>query len=211
MNVDNLLALPLDLPKFEPDSWDTFWHIWNRDTRQYKRLLKDSAGNNSSIPHWEGFSWEWTDQHQKMFDVHCGDYSNDFPILKKKLEEHLPFTIVRILFQSNLKEIPLHQDGNPLTDHLSYATSFRTLIYDENDRETFYINHSGMKPTDRFYMQLPEGTNSFVYNNPKVRHAADYFSKRKILMHFVVKDFDEDRWFKLLESSYEKYKGISLI
>lgn len=210
MNVNDLLALPLDLPKFEPDNWDTFWHIWNRDSRQYKRLQPDSAGNNNPIPHWEGFCWEWTDTPQTMFDVVCGDYSNDFPKLKSQLEE-LPLTIVRIMFQSNLIVIPLHRDGNPATDHLSYATSFRSLIYDENDRETFYINHSRMAPGEKFYVKLPEDTNSFVYNNPKVRHAADYLSKKKILMHFVCKDFDEERWFKLLESSYEKYKDYSLL
>jgi hypothetical protein len=204
MNINNLLVLPLKF-KFEPDSWEVFWKVWERDTRLYHRKQADAQGNNSRIPHWEGFIWKWTDYNQTMWDVKSDYYHDEFPKLKQQLQTAFPCTIDRIMFQSNITKINPHRDGAS-TDNLPYPASLRVLIYDENDRDTFYICNDTSAMNKKYYVKLPADSNTFVYNNPKVFHGADLHNKRKILMHIISRDYDEEKWFKLLRENYGYYK-----
>ena len=65
MNVNNILAVPLSIPRIQPDSWNAFWTVWNSDKKLYNRLLPDSAGNNNPVLHWEGFVWEWEEDNKR--------------------------------------------------------------------------------------------------------------------------------------------------
>lgn len=207
MHPDNILVIPLKLPKFEPDSWETFWKVWNEDKKVYNRLHADSAGNDGAIPSWIGFSWKFNPLHNlTMFDINDKDYSKVFPILHQRLLESFPFEIQAIMFQSSIKPIRLHTDGNRFTDHLPYPASVRIMLYDSNDQQTFYfLNQKTHKAT---YLELPQGTNTFVYNNPKILHGSNYLKKEKILMHIICKNIDEPAWFKLLNESYQEFKDI---
>lgn len=207
MNPNNILALPLKLPKFEPDDWDVFWEVWERDKRLYNRNYADTAGNDSLIPGWIGFSWNFNNGYNLgMFDILDKDYSDVFPKFHKQLIESLPVKIHYIMFQSNVREIPTHQDGAPTTDHLPYPASIRILLSDKNEKSTFFFINKNKR--EGKFLKLPEDTNSFVYNNPKIHHGAHYHNKEKILMHVVCDSIDEDKWFKLLDNSYREYKDI---
>ena len=207
MDINKILAMPLALPKFEPDSWDTFWNIWERDKTLYVRLRPDSVGNNSPVPSWQGFNWHFDHSHKfTMFDIPSNDYSDIFPKFKKQLEDFFPFKILNILFQSNVKTIDLHKDGNPHTDHLPYPASVRILLHDPNKEPNFYFLNKNL--IQGKFLKLPEDTNSFVFNNPKILHGAKFYGQEKILMHIVCNDIDELRWFELLSNSYNKYKNI---
>ena len=78
-SVDDMLAVPLDLPRFEPDSWETFWKIWEEDAVRYVRLKPDAQGNNVD-PGWDGFVWDFYRPEIKdtftMYDVTVRDYSS---------------------------------------------------------------------------------------------------------------------------------------
>ena len=208
MDINNILAMPLKLPKFEPDDWDLFWEVWNRDKRDYNRNYPDSAGNNSPHgPSWTGMNWKFNQTEPvTMFDILTKDYSNVFPKLHKLLVDTFPFEIQHILFQSNIRTITPHKDGNPLSDHLSYPASARIMLTDENANPTFFFVRNDR--TEYKFLELPEDTNSFVFNNPKILHGATFHKKEKILMQIVGKNFDEPRWFKILEESYDTYKDI---
>ena len=93
MNPNNILALPLKLPKFEPDDWDVFWEVWERDKRLYNRNYADTAGNDSLIPGWIGFSWNFNNGYNLgMFDILDKDYSDVFP----KFHNHSDFLWITI-------------------------------------------------------------------------------------------------------------------
>ncbi len=216
--INKILAVPLNLPKFEPDSWATFWQVWQTDAKRYMRNRADSAGNNNPEPGWHGFCWEFdqpdgnggTLGHQGMYSIPTKNYSDQFPLLRKQLDDAFPFRIQRIFFQSNYKEIPAHTDGLKLTDHLDYACAVRIIISDTNTRPNFY--YSFEKPAEkRIYLDLPGDTNSFVYHNPKMYHGAEYHNRFKIVAHIVNDRIDEDRWFQILRRSVEAYPTKALL
>ena len=207
-SVDDMLAVPLDLPRFEPDSWETFWKIWEEDAVRYVRLKPDAQGNNVD-PGWDGFVWDFYRPEIKdtftMYDVTVRDYSSVFPRWRASMESHLPFRIRRILFLSNQRAIRPHRDGIILTDHLPYPAAFRILLTDDNTVPTFWFSKERSVESERFYMDLPPETNTFVYNNPKIYHAADYHGKRKILMMPIIDDIDEKKWFDILYRSQDRW------
>ena len=203
-NINNILLTQLDLPKFELDDWDLFWKIWKSDSSDYLRKQKDSQGNGQLAPGWDGFCWEFNiEKHgtQKMWGVTCKDYTEYFPKFRATIDS-LPFETIRILFQSNRNPINQHKDGCPTTDHLEYPTGVRIIIHDENTQPNFYIVKN---KTEKIYVDLKNDTNTFVYNNPKVLHAADYHGKFKIIAHLVIKDLDEPSYKELLLRSVNKY------
>jgi hypothetical protein len=203
-NINDILLTQLDLPKFQPDDWDLFWQIWQRDSGNFLRKQKDSQGNGQLSPGWDGFSWEFNIEKygtQQMWDVTCKDYSEYFPKFRAAIDA-LPFTTTRILFQSNRNLINPHKDGSPSTDHLEYPAGVRIIIHDENTQPNFYIVKN---KTEKIYVDLKNDTNAFVYNNPKVLHAADYHGKMKIIAHLVIRDIDEIAYKELLLRSVNKY------
>ena len=212
MDINKILVAPLKIPKFQPDSWDHFWKVWERDARQYVRNSADASGNNQKIPGWKGFIWELCPPEelawQRMWNVTMKDYSVEFRKMRAFIDS-LPFKTYRILFQSNCGEIKEHRDGMIYTDHLPYACAVRFMFYDSNTEPNFYFCKT--LKGDRTYLKLPEETNAFVYNNPKLYHAAHYLGKFKIIAHLVIDKIDEEKWFKILEDSVESYSDHCVI
>ncbi len=212
MDINKILVTPLKLPKLEPASWDHFWQVWQRDAKQYTRRAADSAGNNKLYPGWNGLVWELhppeVHKWQTMWDVTTKDYSSEFPEMRAIIDA-LPFKTIRVLFQSNYAEIGEHTDGMSLTDHLPYACAVRYMFYDSNTEPNFYFCRK--LKGERTYLKLPEDTNAFTYNNPKLYHAAHYLGKLKIVAHFVIDKIDEEKWFKILEDSVTAYPDSCII
>jgi hypothetical protein len=203
-NINNILLTQLDLPKFNPDDWHLFWQIWKTDSTNFIRRKKDSQGNGQTEPGWDGFCWEFNAEKygsQQMWDVPSKDYSKYFPKFRAAIDA-LPFETIRILFQSNRNPINLHKDGMPATDRVEYPTGVRIIIHDENDVPNFYVVKN---KTEKVYVDLKHDTNTFVYNNPKVLHAADYHGKMKIIAHLVITDINETAFKELLFRSVNKY------
>lgn len=212
MDINKILATPLKLPRLEPDSWEKFWEVWQRDAKEYIRLAPDSQGNARSIPGWTGFVWELLPPEiakwQTMWSVPTKDYSDEFPDLKAQLDA-LPCRVVRILFQSNHNNIGEHRDGMVFTDHLPYPAVLRYMFYDENVEPNFYFTKE--RGGSEVFLQLPPESNAFTYNNPKIFHAAKYFGKKKIVAHVVIDQIDEEKWFKLLEDSVNEWPNLAWI
>lgn len=206
--TNEILALPIKLPRFAPDSWETFWEVWKVDAKQYRRMTPDSAGNNSRDPGWHGMCWEFDrpgTTRMSMFDVPKRDYSTIFPRWRAAMEEMLPFNIHRILFQSNYQVISLHRDGMKLTDHLDYAAAVRIMLFDSNTRPTFYFCYPGDETMARHYLDLPLETNTFAYHNPRILHGAEWHGNLTIIAHLIIDDIDEDRWFRMLHESHQAW------
>ena len=101
MDINKILAAPLKIPKLQPDSWDHFWKVWERDSQQYVRRTADSAGNNKLHPGWNGVVWELhppeVHKWQTMWNVTTKDYSSEFPEMRAIIDA-LPFKTIRVLF-----------------------------------------------------------------------------------------------------------------
>lgn len=213
INVNNILSTPVNLPRIEPDDWSIFWQVWDRDARIYVRKHPDSAGNNLLHPGWNGLVWDFElpDKGKfTMFDVSTKNYKNIFPKWYATLMA-LPFRLIRMQMLSNYNAISAHRDSTYYTDHLPYACDLRTMIVDENTEPTFWVSHSKRDRLEKFYIKMPSDTNTFVYNNPKLFHGADYHGKKKIIVTYIFEKLDEKKWHELLLSSYEKYKEYSFV
>jgi hypothetical protein len=211
--LNDLVYIPLDVPKIEPDDWSVFWKVWNTDSKMFIRRYRDSRGNNLPRPGWTGFVWNFTNSPptNPMYDVVYKDYSFVFPKMKQQLLEYFPITIRYIQFLSNYREIPAHQDGTVYTDHYTFPCDLRVMLYDENKRSTFYLKNIDQRnqPGVEQFIELPKETNSFVYTNPSVVHGARFYGHQKIILSFIFEKFDIGKWQELLMKSYEKYTAHS--
>lgn len=224
-----IAALPLALPKFEPDSWTTFWQIWNEEKAKVWRnhIDRGAVGNSKpSLDHtqWDGMSiYELPELYKEgaWGSKICQPMIDTNPRLISNLLEQLPFAKIRsVRFWSAHTTIPLHYDGNmpaSLDGKMRFPTEIRIMLDDKNPEETFWLAsasefkpHTNVPKNQRLYVQLPNDTNAFAWNNESFLHAADFDPRfRKILA--VVKGWvDLRRLEELLDRSIEKYPNYIL-
>lgn len=224
-----IAALPLALPRIEPDSWENFWRIWNEEKDRVWRnhIDRGAVGNvNPSMDHtqWDGMSiYELPELYKEgaWGSKICQPMIDANPNFIKTILEILPFVKTRsIRLWSAHTTIPLHYDGNmpaSLDGKMQFPTEIRIMLNDKNPQETFWLaNASKFKPhtnvdaEHRLYVKLPNDTNTFAWNNETFLHAADFDPAfRKILV--VVKGWvDVERLEELLDRSIEKYPNYVL-
>ena len=220
--------VPLDIPKIEPDDWDLFWKLWNEKNADITR------SNTKETQYWKGLCC-WLNpviDHTKFnySNTVVEDWSMHFPKMFAQIRACLPFTFVeKIVLWSNINTVNPHFDPDAVI--YPFPDSLRIMLWDTNDKPTFYMNKwpertedynpmpvtirtnggygikSDMVPQDkRMYVDIPADTNTFVFNNGAFLHGAD-LAKPKIIM--AVKGRPNIyKWLKALEASYAKYKDI---
>lgn len=222
-DLTNICWLPITDTFIEPDNWNDFWNLWN---------------NQKTVTNPEGFvdiEWEslciWksplltNEQIQKIYPQKIVDWSAYFPKMIEKLKTVMPFKEVwKITLASNTKRIPLHVDitfDRKYEILLPWPNSVRTILYDTNEKPTFYLSRWSEEClkrgkikdpknlnewghldeplfNEKCYVQLPKKTNTFVYSNGEFMHGADFAGKSKILV-LVWGRPDEDLWKKKLK------------
>lgn len=222
-----IAALPLDLPRFELDSVDEFWRIWNAESELVNRQHIDRGAigrpaPNKGLVQWDGLAM-YEDPTLLGSAAWLTKLSNELtesqPKYLKSIIENLPFVKIRsVRLWSANKNIPAHYDGNmpsTLDGKMRFPAEIRIMLDDKNPKETFWLcSAEKHKPSfdttvpveDRFYVKLPSDTNTFAWNNEDFLHGADFDPQyRKILV--VVKGWvDLDRLEPLLDRSIAKYQ-----
>lgn len=225
-----ILALPLAVPRFELDSAKEFWAIWNDEVSRVSRQHVDRGvvgiSKNVSMDYsqWDGLAmyedlkllkdaaWVTKLSHRM---------SDSQPAYIKSIFDNLPFVRIRsIRLWSSLCVVPPHYDGNMpalLDGKLRFPTEIRIMLDDKNPQETFWLTpvakhapHTEVPVQDRYYVKLPDDTNTFAWNNEDYLHGADFDPQyRKILV--VVKGWvDIDKLEMLLDKSIEQYPDFIL-
>jgi len=221
-----IIALPLALPRFELDSVDEFWNIWNEEKARVDRqhIDRGAVGKDPSKVSKEYTQWDGIAMYEDLSMLGNAAWRTKLspamaksqPMYIKSIFERLPFVKIRSirLWSSNCT-IPAHYDGNMpaiLDGKLRFPTEIRLFLDDQNPRETFWLTpvnkhkpHTAIPEEDRYYVKLPDDTNSFAWNNEDFLHGADYIPPhRKILV--VIKGWvDVDRLEALLDESIAKY------
>lgn len=223
-----IVALPLALPKFELDSVDEFWKIWNAEKEKVARQIIDRGALGTASPSLSHTQWDGLAlyEDEKLLGNAawrtkvCPELASSQPKYLKSILDSLPFVRIRsVRLWSSHIEITPHYDGNmppQLDGKMHFPTEIRIMLDDKNPKETFWLcsstkykpNDKNIPMSDKFYAKLPKDTNTFAWNNEDYLHGADFNPDyRKILV--VIKGWvDVSRLEELLDKSIEKYPNF---
>jgi hypothetical protein len=224
-----IISLPLALPKFELDNADEFWKIWDSQNETVRRQHIDRGadgidGASMDYQQWNGIAMYEMPSVLKdaaWLTTVSKELADSQPTYLKSILGILPFTKVRsIRLWSNHKVIPAHYDGNlpsSIDGKMRFPTEIRLMLHDENPIETFYLTpankyppHTDIPLHDRYYVKLPNDTNTFAWNNEDYLHGADFNPKYKKILVVIKGWVHLGRLEELLDASLEKYPDFIL-
>lgn len=210
ISEDKLVWSALDAPKLEPKNWDLFWKKWNEHAGPSYIDKPDPAGNRD-------YEYERTGVRNYPFiglNIYANDpkvindghwklpflsYTEIFPNLLEDIYSSLPWVkeVTAARLWSSVKNIPFHKD------YAIEDVAIRSMIYDENKQGTFKLWRPGIKTT---YVELPQDTNWFVYNNEKCLHGSDKLTDaKKIILLLVYHAKSKELMIEHLKRSAIKY------
>ena len=213
----NIIWLPLDIPKIELDDYDEFLKIWDEQSHKVLRIKPDAAEPwiKDEHPWGEKSSWNLAQFNGLTLYGHPGiawdtgtfaarPYVGDIPMFErivKQVFEYFPIhTMLTIFIWESKMGIAPHKDQSA---YWKCPTEFRVMLHDENTEPTLYV---ATDFTDTpVYIDLPEDTNSFCWSNGKCVHGSTYHGKRKFILcisgiqHSAQSD-------ELFDRSIKKYK-----
>ena len=189
------VSIPLIFPKVVPNDWGEWDNAWNKYKKFVPRIT--ASKNANSVP-WMGFDIyvkneiDATDiMKYRCENVNCPELFNSlFDNLDK-----LPIDIQVVRVLQSLTEVAGHRD---YTDEYS----IRSLLYDDNPKQTWWYENDN---NDREYLRIPEDTNTWCYDDLKVKHGTNFirgYSKQLIIYHGIPKDQEMKI---LLDASMKKY------
>ncbi len=208
--------VPLDIPKFENQKLVDWF---NNKKKPIYKISPDIASEKYDITNFEAVdvlpTGESEEQHTVIWTLNTQqNFLSIFPDVYEQIMTYFPFkSITRMRFWSSTKNILYHKDHTIFTDNPS---SFRIMLYDENPNQTLGLVPSLPDvPSDMkniFLLPRIENTNSFVWNNLRVKHGSDYDpAYRKILLIIDRYDLDIKKYNNLMEKSINKYKEFTMV
>ena len=170
-----IISAPLVFPKIEPDSWDEWWNVWNKEAAYVKKI---NQSHNPLRSPWIGFDICVSPEKNDYANYHYDFKNINQPELFSK-------------FFSNLDDFPLEINimraastfvpARPHKDFIEPTFSVRSMLYDSNPKSTWYY----LFDNKRTYLTLPEDTNTWIYPDHESQHGSDFDSRyRKILLLF---------------------------
>lgn len=203
--------VPLDIPKFQNQKL-VDWFFENQ--KEIYKLTPDVASKNYNITNFCGIDVlptnEPESEHTGIWTLNVQQSFLDiFPEVNEQIMDNFPFrTLTRMRFWSSTRDIFHHRDHTRFVDSPS---SFRIMLYDENPEQTLSLIPSlpdqENKYDEKFTIPSIKDSNSFVWNNLRVKHGSSYDQKyRKILLILDGYDLDVQRYNTLLEKSVNKYQ-----
>lgn len=194
-----LIYTPVDLPKIEPDNWDIFWDIWN-EHKDYLEKTKHNAktslvslGKNTV---WTGLDIFKRKNIETAWQAPYYDIKDVLPNMYNFFESLDTFGIFRIrLVQSNVNIIS-HTDDNIDKWHL------RAYFHYTSKNQQWYFTKPNDSNGERKYINLPNETNWFMYNDKFCWHGTDFdVNNKKILLQVYATKTPHE----LLSNSVKKY------
>jgi len=199
-----IVATPLDLPRIEPDNWDTFWSIWERESKNAVKVKKNLVHSLSPIGQsnlWQGLDIYKNYNSVLAWDVPYYDIKKELPILHQRILT-LPFKyIYRVRILKSLDNIVPHTDDN--SDHWSV----RALWHCNDSESQWYFTQPNPNATEKTFFHLPNDTNWFAYNDKHAWHGTVY---RNAYPKFLMQIFIAGDITPLINSSIDKYKEYTI-
>jgi len=208
ISEDNLIWTVLDAPKIQPNAWNFFWEQWKKYSGASHIVKSDPAGNIASetskgIDFFKGLNI-YAKHPDMLKDNHWQvpflDYREIFPNVIDDLHSAVPWAEIHFcrLWMSNVP-IPFHRD------HTKEDVALRAMIYNENPRGTFKVFNAAAGVN---YVELPEDSNMFAYNNAKCLHGSDREEGvNKMILLTIHKTKDKQAMEEHFKRSAGKYPG----
>ena len=201
------LFVPLALPIFEMPYKEHLLSWWKQTMQVTKKLDGDTVMMGYGIDPFETVDLI-TDIGNQWWETNNrgNDFKQEFPHLWQQFNELLPCSkLLRLTLWSSRYEIQEHRDSAEMVD---MPVSFRIKLYDENPEETLYLFDNPLQPyesgTPHMLPRAP-GTNSFVWNNLRVKHGSIFNPGHKKILAFAFGLVDIERYYQLLETSINTY------
>lgn len=200
-----IVATPLDLPKIEPDNWDTFWDIWNIHSKPLVKVNMNTSYSKSkvgSLNVWKGIDiYANGENFATAWSAPFVDISKSLPCLYNTIS-NLPFKdMVRVRLLSSSIPIPSHTD-----DDLD-IWSIRAYFHYTDTKDQWYFTQPHDSQGKRKYFHVPKETNWFAYNDKYCWHGTDYNEKHsKILLQIYLLSTNQD----LITNSIKKYQEYTI-
>lgn len=199
-----LIFTPVDLPKIEPDNWEVFWDIWNTHSGP---LVKVKQNTDLSIaPVGSSHIWTGLDVYKK--------YNNQMPYTAPYVDisKLLPIMYNQLLdIAPNLYRVRLVQSQVNIVSHTDNNINFwnlRAFLHNTNSYTQWYFTKPNDSLGERTYINMPDDTNWFMYNDKNCWHGTDYDPNiKKILLQAFCLGSPMNN---LLDKSSIKYKDFTL-
>jgi hypothetical protein len=199
-----IVYTPIDLPKIEPDNWEVFWDIWNTH-RDY--LVKTKMSTSLSLtPVGINDFWLGLDIVKKIsisptaWQAPFFDIKTVLPNMYNSLMAAVPNAVAIRLIQSQ-KNIFAHTDDN------RNAWYMRAYLHYTSSQSQWYLTKPHDAGGNRTYIDLPEETNWFAYNDLNCWHGTDFDPhNKKILLQVFCNTVPSS----LITRSINKYKNYTI-
>jgi hypothetical protein len=198
-----IIYTPLDLPRLEPDNWDTFWNIWN--THSDVAIKKSTNLVTSKAPLGSSEIWRGLDIFKKLtgrtsWECPYFDISSALPSMYNSIGLLNIKTLYRVRLLQSLVKVDAHSDDN------IDQWKIRGFLHYTDTKSQWYFT----KPADneRTYANLPRNVQWFGYNDKHAWHGTDFNpAHKKIIIQLYFKESIDET---LLQSNIETYKDYTI-
>lgn len=198
-----IIYTPIDLPKIEPDNWEVFWDIWNKH-RNY--LVKTKSNTSLSLTPvgatdlWLGLDILKKTTGYAAWQAPFFDIKDSLPNMYNSLVTLFPYAAAIRLVQSQ-KNVGAHTDDNKNVWHI------RAYLHYTSSKSQWYFTKPYYASGDRTYIDLPDETNWFAYNDLNAWHGTDFDSDNKKILLQVFCNYIP---LSLIEQSIHKYNTYTI-
>lgn len=199
---------PILLPNIVPDSWNSFWNIWNSTADQ---VLKFKHPHDAESRLKVGDTTTW--KGMEIYDPSAGtnkSKSVSMPIID--IRESLPkmfgtlmslkpfFKNFSITMIQSVTAIGAHTDRN------LDSWMVRCFFHYPAANEQWYFTRPNDHMGERTYIQMPQDTTWFAFNDKNSWHGTDYdmqYPKILIKIYGSLRD-------QVLQENFARYKNYVL-
>lgn len=199
-----IIYTPLDLPKIEPDNWDVFWDIWDRNAQPLVKVGRNASTSTAPIgckSIWLGFDIIKKNFGHTAWEAPFYDISAELPNFFTSIQD-LDFPLMyRARLLMSVRDINAHTDDDKDVWHT------RSFIHYTSDKPQWYFTLPGDPKGPRTYIDMPTDTNWFAYNDKHCWHGTDFDANNKKILLQIYCDMTPD---DLIKRSQEKYKDYTI-
>lgn len=197
-----IIATPINLPRIEPDSWDIFWDIWNKHSKDMVKCRMTYANSKSPIGShgiWKGLDIFRNYDRDTDWEAPFFDIQEYLPKLYGSIV-NLPFdNIYRVRLVESLRSISAHSDVG------IDKWEVRALFHYTDTQTQWYFTRPDQK--EKHWFNLPNETNWFGYNDKNCLHGSIYNPDHpKILLQL----FSDAPSNNLIEGSIHLYRKYAI-